>query len=221
MKSLITNDLASSFRWHMDEDALYTLTFDQLFDPQVREHLFSRLMSEYGSPSRGHAASMTAKRIGYMAALMIYARIKYGVVVKANECRFITIEDNSKNSSWLPVYSFPINTTEPLHTTVQWISKNLYASLLVPMVEMLAKEKGISRVVLFENIFTYVKWILETVLKDHDTFQRLIDLPAEEYGMIKQHPISLYACHQGTTRKTCCLYYQTEGASKPCKSCPL
>ena len=53
--------------------------------PSLNQHL-ARLMSEFGSPTRAHAASMTAKRLGYAAALMIYARIKHVYVINPNEC---------------------------------------------------------------------------------------------------------------------------------------
>ncbi|MCZ8536855.1 (2Fe-2S)-binding protein [Paenisporosarcina quisquiliarum] len=220
MQSILTKDMASNFRWHMDEDALHTLTLNQLFDSEVREHHFSRLMSEYGSPSRGHAASMTTKRIGYMAALIIYARIKHNVLTNPKECRFITIADESSKAGWLPVYSFPLKETASSETVLEWIVKELYCATLVPLVNLFAKEKGISRVVLFENIFTYIKWIFLTHLQDPATFQQLLDIPAVEFGT-KQHPLSLYVSSDEGTRKTCCLYYQTAGAIKACKTCPL
>ena len=220
MQSILTKDMASSFRWHTDEDALYTLTLDQLFDSEVREHHFSKLMNEYGSPSRGHAASMTAKRIGYMAALMIYARIQHNVMTNPKECRFLTIVGESTKAGWLPVYSFPLKESAPSETALEWIVKDLYNATLVPLVDLLAKEKGISRVVLFENIFTYIKWIFLTHLQDPVTFQQLLDIPAAEFGS-KQHPLSLYVSSDEGTRKTCCLYYQTQGAIKACKTCPL
>lgn len=127
----------------------------------------------------------------------------------------------STNTSWLPVYSFSLETAEPHQSTVEWITKELYAQTLVPIVELLAKERGISRVVLFENIFIYIKWIFISKLQDSITFQRLIELPACEFGVKKQHPLALYESRCTTFRKTCCLYYQTQNAVKACKTCPL
>jgi len=221
MNCSVMNDMAANFRWFQEQSQLYTLTLGDLFDETVRDQHLTRLMNEFGSPSRAHAASMTAKRIGYVAALMIYARIKHTIFVNPKECLFITIEEESTKASWLPVYSFPFETGAPLESTVEWVSKELYAQLLVPLVELLAKEKGISCVVLFENIFTYMKWMFITKLQDDVTFQELIEIPASEYGVLKQHPIASYANEQRSTRKTCCLYYQTHGAVKSCKTCPL
>ncbi|MGE6489507.1 (2Fe-2S)-binding protein [Paenisporosarcina sp. NPDC076898] len=221
MASILTNDMTSKFRWHTDKDALYTLTLGQLFDSQVREHHFLKLMNEFGSPSMAHAASMTAKRIGYMAALMIYVRIQHHVSINPKECRFITIADEATKAGWLPVYSFPLKESASSETTaLEWIVKVLYNATLIPLVDLLAKEKGISRVVLFENIFTYIKWIFVTHLQDSVTFQQLVDIPTVEFDS-KQHPLSLYASNDEDTRKTCCLYYQTVGAVKACKTCPL
>lgn len=220
MQSEVEKDMISQFRWHQNEPVLNSLTLSQLFSDADREHHFCRLMNEYGSPSKAHAASMTTKRIGYMAALMIYARIKYGVEVEANECRFVTIAEDSAKAGWLPVYSFPLKNASPSESVTEWIVKKLYFETLVPLVDLFAKEKGISRVVLFENIFTYVKWMFLTHLQDSITFQHLVHVPTVEFGS-KQHPLSLYAANVEPTRKTCCLYYQTAGAVKACKTCPL
>ena len=213
--------MSTNFRWHHNQSPLHTLTVFDFFNESVRDQHLIRLMTEFGSPTRAHAASMTVKRIGYMAALMIYARIKHSVLISPNECKFITISEESLKASWLPVYSFPLETAELRQSTIEWITKELYAKTLVPLIELFAKEKGISRVVLFENIFTYIKWIFISKLQDDLTFQQLLKIPASEYGVKKQHPLALYECEPSASRKTCCLYYQTQGAVKPCKTCPL
>lgn len=221
MQSVLTKDMEVNFRWLSDQQILSSLTLNDLFDETVLDQHLSRLMSEFGSPTRAHAVSMTAKRLGYAAALMIYARTKHRVCINPKECTFQTIAEESTKASWLPIYSFPLKTAELNQDTVEWITKDLYSLTLVPLVELLAHEKGISRVVLFENIFTYIKWIFITKLQDINTFQQLIDLPAQKYGVKKQHPLAIYQTGQTNLRKTCCLYYQTTGAVKPCKTCPL
>lgn len=221
MQSDVSKDMSAKFRWHQDQQVLDTFTLIDLFDENTRDQHLNRLMTEFGSPSRGHAASMTAKRIGYLAALMIYARIKHNVSIKSDQCTFFTIEEKSKKAGWLPVYSFPLETEDSSQSILDWITKELYVKTLVPIVELLAKEKGISRAVLFENIYTYIKWIFNSILCDTAVLQQLIDIPAGEYGNLRRHPISTYVCDDKDLRKTCCLYYQTQGADKPCKTCPL
>ena len=221
MNSSVANDMLLNFRWHHDQSPLHKLTLGDLFDETVRNQHLNRLVNEFGSPSRAHAASMTAKRIGYVAALMIYARIKHNVLINPVKCTFITIPEESAKAGWLPVYSFPLSTGAPIESTIEWVAKELYAQLLVPLVELLAKEKGISRVVLYENLYTYMKWVFITKLQEGATFQELIEVPISDFGVVKQHPIATYANEQKSTRKTCCLYYQTDGAVKSCKSCPL
>jgi ferric iron reductase protein FhuF len=66
-----------------------------------------------------------------------------------------------------------------------------------------------------------MKWIFITKLQDTSTFQQLINTPAREFGVRKQHPLAIYQSEQSDLRKTCCLYYQTTGAVKPCSTCPL
>ena len=221
MQNASSKDMSTNFRWHNNQSILHTLTLLDLFNESVRDQHLIRLMTEYGSPTKAHAASMTVKRIGYVAALLIYARIKHSVLISPNECKFITIPDESINASWLPDYSFPLETAVLGQSTVEWITKELYAKTLVPLIVLFAKEKGISRVVLFENIFTYIKWIFISKLQDELTFQQLLKTPASEYGVSKQHPLALYERGPSASRKTCCLYYQTHGAVKSCKTCPL
>ena len=221
MQSTITEDLSTNFRWYQNQTVIHTFTLLDLLDESIRDSHLIQLMTEFGSPTRGHAASMTAKRIGYLAALMIYTRRRHAVEMSPEECRFITIQDTSTKAGWLPVYSFPLQTLESSPSTVEWITKDLYTKMLVPLVELLAKEKGISRVVLFENIFTYMKWIFITKLQDVDTFKQLLQTPAIAFGVSKQHPLALYESEPNSYRKTCCLFYQTQGAVKPCKTCPL
>jgi ferric iron reductase protein FhuF len=221
MQSVLKKDMEANFRWHSNQPIIDSLTIKDFFDETVRDQHLARLMNEFGSPTRAHAASMTAKRLGYAVALMIYARTKHEVLIHSNECTFITITEESTNASWHPIYSFPLKTEEFYQNIVDWITKDLYAQTLVPLVELLAQEKGISRVVLFENICTYIKWIFITKLQDTNTFQQLIDMPASEYGVRKQHPLAIYQCDKSNLRKTCCLYYQTTGAVKSCSTCPL
>ncbi len=221
MHSVLTKDMEANFRWHVDQPILHSLTIKDLFEETVLNQHLARLMSDFGSPTRAHAASMTAKRLGYGAALTIYARIKHEVLINPIDCRFMTVAEESIKASWLPIYSFPVKTEGIYQNTVDWITKDLYTKTLVPLVELLAREKGISRVVLFENIFTYMKWIFITKLQDTSTFQQLINTPASEFGVRKQHPLAIYQSEQSDLRKTCCLSYQTTGAFKPCSTCPL
>lgn len=221
MNSVLTKDMEANFRWYIDQPILHSLTMEDFFDESALDQHLARLICDFGSPTRAHAASMTAKRLGYAAALMIYARIKHGILVNPMDCSFITSAEESTKASWLPIYSFPYNTTGNCQNTVDWITKDLYTKWLVPLVEKLAQEKGVSRVVLFENIFTYMKWIFITKLQDTTTFQQLINTPAGEFGVKKQHPLAIYQIEQTNLRKTCCLYYQTTGAVKSCKTCPL
>lgn len=220
MQSFLINDIEANFRWYTDQQILHSLTLKDFFDKTILDQHLTRLMHEFGSPTRAHAASMTAKRLGYAAALMIYARTKHKVVLNPLECTCITISEESTKASWIPMYSFPLMNGELYLNLVDWITKDLYTKTLVPLVELLAQEKGISCAVLFENICTYIKWIFITKLQDITTFQQLIDTPASEFG-VRKHPLAIYQNKQSNLRKTCCLYYQTTGAIKPCTTCPL
>ena len=220
MQSVVRKDMEANFRWYSNQHILNSLTLKDFFDESILDQHLARLMIEFGSPTRAHAASMTAKRLGYAAALMIYARTKHKVLMNPIDCTCITITEESTKASWVPIYSFPLKTGELNQSLVDWVTKDLYTNTLVPLVELLAQEKGISRIVLFENICTYIKWIFITKLQDTNTFQQLLDMPACEFG-VRKHPLAIYQNKQSNLRKTCCLYYQTTGPVKPCSTCPL
>ncbi len=53
----------TNFRWLSDQPILDSLPLNDLFDETVLDQHLSRLMNEFGSPTRAHAASITAKRL--------------------------------------------------------------------------------------------------------------------------------------------------------------
>lgn len=213
-------DMTTNFRWYQSQPVSYSLQLgDLLEETAVHQHL-TRLVTDFGSPDKAHAASMTAKRIGYAAALMIYARIKHNVSIRQKECLLLTTDEQSGKTGWLPVYSFPLQSAESDSSPADWITKELYAQALLPIIGLLAKEKGISRVVLLENIFIYIKWILLTKLQDSHLYWQLIEMPASEYGAKNRHPLAFFQNASAVSRKTCCLFYRTAGDAEPCKTCP-
>lgn len=221
MKVTVSNDLMANFRWQSTASSSAALPLSDLKNEAAVERHLTILTDHFGSPTRAHAASMTAKRAGYAAALLAYARLKYNIAVNSSNCFLITPDEPSAAPGWLPVYSFPLNSADSEQDVVDWITKELYAETLVPIIGVLAKEKGISQAVLFENIFVYMKWIFVTKLQDNDLYQQLLETPASEFGYTKRHPFAYYEDTPDGLRKTCCLRYQTAGDERTCKACPL
>lgn len=85
----------------------------------------------------------------------------------------------------------------------------------------LLKEKGISQTTLFENIFTYMKWVFTIQIGNKELYQQLLTCPTSHFGNVSRHPIPFYDRGDDPLRKTCCLFYLTTGENKPCKTCPL
>lgn len=221
MEDTVSNDLRANFRWQSTASSSAVLSLSDLKNEAVVERHLTILTNHFGSPTRAHAASMTAKRAGYAVALLIYARLRYNIVVNSSNCFLMTADEPSAAPGWLPVYSFPLNSAESEQDAVNWITKELYAETLVPIIEVLAKEKGISRAVLFENVFVYMKWIFVTKLQDSDLFQQLLETPVSEFGYTKRHPFAYYEDTSNGLRRTCCLRYQTVGEERTCKACSL
>jgi len=222
MVDTIERNLQETFNWFENTDLMsYSISINDLLSDSRREDHLVWMMNYCGSPTKGHAASITVKRIGYLAAICIYAKHVHKVEASFLDGMMHTPGDNSKSSGWAPQYSFPYTTPTEDKVVVSWIAEDLYAKHLVPLVSLLSKEKGISRVTLLENVFTYIKWVLTIQIGDQGLYQQLLLLPTSNFGKLTRHPISQFECGHNDLRKTCCLYYQTEGVSNRCNKCPL
>ena len=218
----IEENLQEKFNWIKSSDQLpSSISINDLLDELGREQHLMFMMNYCGSPSKGHAASITCKRIGYLAAICIYAKHVHKVEASFLNGSFHTPDGNSKRTGWTPQYSFPFTTPTEDKNFSQWIAEDLYAKHLVPLVSLLGKEKGISRAALLENIFTYIKWVITVQIGDKELYQQLLVEPASNFGKLTRHPISQFECGEHDLRKTCCLYYQTEGVDNQCNKCPL
>lgn len=222
MIQTIEQNLQEKFNWSENTNQLsYSISINALFNDVKREEHLLWMINDCGSPTKGHAASITSKRIGYLAAICIYAKHVHKVEPSLLDGRMYTPGDHSNKSGWAPQYSFPYTTPTEDKDIVSWIAEDLYAKHLVPLASLLSKEKGISRVTLLENIFTYIKWVLTIQIGDQGLYQQLLLLPTSNFGKLTRHPISQFECGHNDLRKTCCLYYQTEGVSNRCNKCPL
>lgn len=222
MVSTIEENLQEKFNWIKSSDQLpNTISINDLFNDLEREQHLMWMINYCGSPSKGHAASITCKRIGYLAAICIYAKHVHKVEASFLDSSMHTPGGNSKRTGWAPHYSFPYTTPTEDKDLVHWIAEDLYAKHLVPLVSLLSNEKGISRATLLENVFTYIKWVITVQIGDKELYQQLLILPTSNFGKITRHPISQFECRDHDLRKTCCLYYQTDGVSNRCDKCPL
>lgn len=220
--STIEENLQKKFNWIKRSDQLlYSISVNDLLDDSGRDQHLMWMMNYCGSPSKGHAASITVKRIGYLAAICVYAKHVHKVEASFLDGSFHTSGGNTKRTGWAPQYSFPYTTPTEDKDLVHWIAEDLYASHLVPLVSLLSKEKGISRAALLENIFTYIKWVITVQMGEKQVYQQLLALPASYFGHLSRQPIAQFDCEVDNLRKTCCLYYQTDGVRNQCEKCPL
>ncbi len=221
MEKAISADFSANFRWQLNIAESPILTLSDLKNSDVVEEHLTMLTARFDSFTRAHAASIVAKRVGYAAALLIYARLKHGLKVDPSECVLMTPDEITAAPDWMPIYSFKLESMDTQQTSADRIIKKLYAETVIPIIETLVDAKGISRAVLLENVFVYVKWVLLTKLKDDQLFQQLIAAPSCDFGCGKRHPFAYYECASGASRRTCCLRYQTLEDQRTCKTCPL
>ncbi|MFX3675018.1 MAG: (2Fe-2S)-binding protein [Paenisporosarcina sp.] len=222
MEYPIQQDMLAKFRW-LDSvsQVARSITIKDFFDETKREEHLTWMMTHCGSPNKGHAASITVKRIGYLAAIYVYVKHTHQVESSFLEGTMHTIQDETSSTGWVPMYSFPLMSSSNEKLLDEWVTKDLYAKYLVPLVALLSEEKGISQTTLFENIHTYMKWMFINKLGIKEEYQKLLTNPISKFGDLLHHPLSRFDCGDDALRKTCCLFYQTDGANKPCEKCPL
>jgi len=222
MNPAIQQDMLAKFSWvNSMSPPSFSITIQDFFDETKREEHLTWMVEHFGSPTKGHAASITAKRIGYLAAIYVYLKHVHQVETSFMSGTLHTFEEQNPSTGWIPMYSFPLLSSTNKENLLDWLAKDLYANYLVPLVLLLNKEKGVSQAILFENIFIYIKWVLTIQIGNIDLYQQLLSMPTSDFGNVSSHPISLYDRGDGSLRKTCCLFYQTGGANKRCKKCPL
>lgn len=222
MEYQIQQDLLAKFSWLEDEiQPSRSISIKDFFEESFRDEHLTWMTEHCGSPTKGHAASITTKRIGYLAAIYVYAKSVHHAKSSFMEGIMHTKEVGIMNNGWNPLYSFPLTPSSNDVALVKWVATDLYAKHLVPLVSLLGKEKGISQTTLFENIFTYMKWVFTIQIGNKELYQQLLTWPTSDFGNVSRHPIAFYDRGDDALRKTCCLFYQTTGDNEPCKTCPL
>ncbi|WP_158587543.1 IucA/IucC family C-terminal-domain containing protein [Neobacillus notoginsengisoli] len=109
----------------------------------------------------------------------------------------------------------------------------LFADHIFPLVSQLAKITGVSKLILWENVATYIMWLYETVLADERNaagdFDFFNNAAGALFGNYHRNPMKKFYTEKTYVddldemiriRQTCCFSYLTGEKAARCKTCP-
>ncbi|NMD68665.1 hypothetical protein HHO41_00080 [Bacillus sp. DNRA2] len=178
------------------------------------------------------AASMFFRRYAFVMTAQLFMLSKHRVAWQG-ELQDISIIDDGNNPHWLPTFFLKNNDwvkveEDKVADSIRSILAKFGAALLLAVA---AKTKT-SRLVLWENIWSYTLWMYAELLKESDISPKVekdlaILLNDEVWaGIEKQSPFKKFLGDktvpesvQSFKRVTCCFYYEIDGNDK-CAYCP-
>lgn len=178
------------------------------------------------------AASMWFRRYAFVITAQFFMLSKYRLAWQG-ELQDISIIDDPNDQQWLPTFLFQRDdwvevNEDGVKGAFTTILTKFGAALLLPV----ATKTKTSRLVLWENIWSYSLWMYDGLLKEAAIAARVendlsILLSDEVWqGIEKRSPFKTFLSKktvpesvQSFKRVTCCFYYEIKGNDK-CPYCP-
>jgi ferric iron reductase protein FhuF len=241
-----------SYGWTSDEkehiSKNYRFSFQKPFDNEIvisalnllNEEVLLKFLAQtgprIGSKQMPVTASLFFKRYAFCSLTSsLYAMTHLNKSFDMNIKNVYLIDHNS-GSMWLPSFTLKdasaITSDEPREKWRSDVLKTLFKDNLTIMVKHVANTAGISKAILWENAWIYLKWVYETWLsEDHpieikqriqDDYTFIKNAASFHFGLSKnpfQNFLPPAGSQPSTIRKTCCLYYKTDYGTC-CSTCP-
>ncbi|MFJ5713776.1 siderophore-iron reductase FhuF [Neobacillus sp. NPDC093127] len=226
-------------KYRFNESLDQSFSAADLLEESYLKDFMENLAKTIGAPSEKIAASIFMKRYAFLAVISLYAMTVWNKKMNVSVDN-VKMEPVEPEKDWLP----SISLTDL--TLLDWdgkdrsdwrksVIKALFANNIYPIITMLEKTIGISRLILWENIAVYLFWLYETELKDiendnvaNDFDYLIFEAEGQLFGRYNENPLQRYFSEktymeewnqQIRIRKTCCFTYQLP-AGKRCKTCP-
>lgn len=226
-------------KYRLKESLDHSFSAVDLLDESYLKYFIENLAKTLGAPSEKIAASVFIKRYAFLAVISLYAMTVWNKKINVSLDN-VKMEPAEPEKDWLPSFSLTDLTfwDWDAKDRTAWrksVIKDLFANNIYPMITMLEKTIGISRLILWENIAVYLFWLYETELKDiendnvaNDFDYLIFEAEGQLFGRYNVNPLQKYFGEktymkewnqQIRIRKTCCFTYQLP-AGKRCKTCP-
>ncbi|WP_243290384.1 IucA/IucC family C-terminal-domain containing protein [Bacillus sp. FJAT-47783] len=202
-----------------------------------------RLRQEFQTSKRAVCGSMLLKRYGFLAVLALYSMSIWNKMINV-QLENVSIQSGYKNDVWLPNFMFKslqvIDMEHERHKKRDELLTVLFRHHFDPVIKSVSQYAKISPIVLWENVSIYIFWMYESLrnkglpvemsVRVQEDFDYVINgAKGELFGSFEQNPLTPFYCpkvYESTVkkeiriRKTCCLYYLTNGGTIRCQSCP-
>ncbi|WP_052342593.1 IucA/IucC family C-terminal-domain containing protein [Bacillus sp. EB01] len=209
-----------------------------LLDHDALEAFIESIMPTLQTDSAKVAASVFMKRYAYIAVLSLYSisALNKKLNIQADNVFF---EAPIGTGSWLPKFFLEKAEAEKWdggdHN--QWRKQaitELFAGHIFPLIDLLGKVTGVSKLILWENVAIYIMWLYESELAGQappdDDFNFIFnETEGAVFGKYRRNPLTKFFTEKTyqedldemvRVRKTCCFSYLTGDKDKRCKTCP-
>jgi ferric iron reductase protein FhuF len=234
-------DALGRFRLTRDSEERSPLTIkaENLLDiTQTGAYLY-KVKSHIGAPDKKTAASIFFKRYAFLPVIYMYCMTAWNIKLDIRD-ENITLVSQERDGLWIPGFRFTRLHGQGAGTErEQWREDavcTLFNGHISPLINRIASEANISKLILWENIAIYLFWLYEKVLPLETHSERaaedykfiLEEAPGNLFGSGNRNPLKRFDSRRiviestGTAvrpRKTCCYSYLTS-SGKRCGTCP-
>ncbi|MDN4523778.1 IucA/IucC family C-terminal-domain containing protein [Fictibacillus fluitans] len=230
----------SSFKFHFSNEKA-AVPASLLLDSSRMLSYMETVGDKIGSKEQRVSASMFFKRYVFCiltSSLYAMSMLNKQFDIRLENVVIIDEEDDEKKHSWLPSFSLQNSEGMPMAGNREhWRSsvvETLFAKNISVMLNHLSSCTKASKAMLWENALIYISWLYNT-WKDENHPPEILERLEDDYRFLVKraegfhfgtasNPFSKlamrYEAHQFQQRKTCCLYYRTDGGTC-CTTCPL
>ncbi|MCM3094028.1 MULTISPECIES: IucA/IucC family C-terminal-domain containing protein [unclassified Cytobacillus] len=222
-----------------EESSPLTIKVGNLLDTTQTGAYLDKVKNHLGAPDKKTAASILLKRYAFLPVIYLYCMTSWNVKLDIRN-ENITIVSQDRDGLWLPGFRFTrLHGQGAGKEREQWREdavRTLFSSHISPLLNKIASETKISKLILWENIAIYLFWLYEKVLPLETCSERaaedyrfiLEEASGNLFGSETANPLRKFDSRKiviestGKTvrpRKTCCYSYLTS-SGKRCGTCP-
>ncbi|MBY0159088.1 (2Fe-2S)-binding protein [Cytobacillus firmus] len=229
------------FRLVLDsgEGSPLTIEVKKLLDSSQTGPYLDKVKNHIGATDKKTAASILIKRYAFLPVIYLYSMTSWNIKLDIRP-ENITFVSQEKDGLWLPCFSFiHLQGQEIEEEREKWREdalRTLFNGHIFPVLNRIAIEANVSKLILWENIAIYLFWLYEKILplethseRAAEDFEFILEKASGNlFGCEKTNPLKKFDSTKiliestGQTvrpRKTCCYSYLTS-SGKRCGTCP-
>ena len=220
-------------------------TADLLEDQRLYSYLI-QVKEKIEAANTTVAASLFIKRYSFAVLIALYSMsaLNKRLDFSLNNVSIETLDE--ANPLWLPSFRFhDLSVGEADNVNrLKWreeIVKQVFGGHVDPLFTHLKKQSKLSKLIMWENLYTYIRWMYQNLLDDSklstqhdiiaDDFQYIVkEGTGSLFGSYHRNPFLRYDDPEQLIekdgkllqkRKTCCLSYLAGSKGKHCSICPI